>query len=287
MDPERINRTEIMILRAVLGQRATISMIATSIGKSLSYTSECIDHLRALELIAVDDRGLSHFVTVSMNSLGERLALLMTEHAHLNFDRILSGPGLLFLPLLLPPGMKRIEIARRTHRSTRTVRDALNRWKGMGVAVHDTETKRFMLNPNQHYLIAFVAEYSTYHNRRMLRELFPEALIVWQDRDEFIFSIPYPIDHPNFRPAASSRLAELNYDVIATSNYYLYDPQTAGISEAEALVQTIRLHPENPRPFRFIREAIQNNRVNPADIVPLAEKYGVTNLFPIIVQGAE
>ncbi len=272
---EAVIKTDLELLQRLLYKQMTISQIARELGKSLSWTSERVSHLRRMGLIDVEKRGLSKFVTISANPLGKSLSLLMTESSHLNLNKILTGSGLLILPLLLEPGYKPKDISTKVSRSLRTVKDALVRWNSMGVVISDKKTGTYSLNARQKYLIEFVKAYSEFRNRTLLEELIPEAIMVWQWRDEFLFSIPYQIDNPKFIAAAASRLDELGCEILHTSHYYFYSPKLDEVSKEEAFVQAIKIDSENPRIFRLLRAAIKDNSIKNRIIQYYAKKYDI------------
>jgi hypothetical protein len=59
---------------------------------------------------------------------------------------------------------------------------------------------------------------------------------------------------------------------------YLYSQDKTTVGDEEALVQTLRMDPENPRPMRFIREAIGDGRARVGVLLEFARKYEVTEL---------
>jgi len=151
MFKEGLIKTDLEVLQLVLYKKMNITRIATELGKSLSWTSECVSHLAEIGLIDVEKKGISKFVTLSSNSLGKNLSLLMTESTHLNLNKILTGSGLLILPLLLEPGSKPEDISVRVSRSLRTIKDALVRWNSMGVVILEKKTGLYLLNQRQNY----------------------------------------------------------------------------------------------------------------------------------------
>lgn len=275
MFKEGLIKTDLEVLQLVLYKKMNITRIATELGKSLSWTSECVSHLAEMGLIDVEKKGISKFVTLSSNSLGKNLSLLMTESTHLNLNKILTGSGLLILPLLLEPGSKPEDISVRVSRSLRTIKDALVRWNSMGVVILAKKTGLYSLNQRQNYLLQFVLAYSEFRNKSMQKELISDAIMVWQWREEFLVFIPYQIEHPQFIAAAASRLDELGYEILHTSHYYFYSPKLDKVSKEEAFVQTIKTNPENPRIFRLLREGIKDNMIKKKNIQDYAKKYGI------------
>ena len=119
-----------------------------------------------------------------------------------------------WLPLILNPGNKAEEIAKRSSLSLRTVQGLLSRLRKMGVVTLTNGC--YMLSERHKPLIEFVKLYTYISNIKSLKSLFSDASIIWHWRDEFIFSIEQPIKDHRFVSAATTRLRELNYDIIAS-----------------------------------------------------------------------
>jgi len=272
---EQIAKTELEILHLVLRRKLTISELTFETRKSLSWISDCVNHLVSIGLIKVEKKGISRYVKISSNPLGESLSILMSESPHLNLNKILTKSGLIILPLLLEPGSDIKEISMKCNRSTRTVKDTLVLWGGMGITFQNKESGKYTFNQRKENLVQFVKQYSAFRNRCILRNDFPEAIIVWQYRDEFLFSMPRRINNPKYHSAASSRLEELEYDIFHVSHYYFYSHQLNNVSEEEALIQTIKVNLENPRSFRLLINAVDQKILSKEMIFHFARKYNV------------
>lgn len=276
---EAVIKTDLELLQRLPYKQMTISQIARELGKSLSWTSERVSHLKKLGLIDVEKKGLSNFVAISSNPVGKSLSLLMTESSYLNLNKILTGSGLLMLPLLLEPGSQPKDISTKVSRSLRTVKDALVRWNSMGVVILDGNTGLYSLNQKQNYLIEFVKAYSEFRNKRLLEEIFPEAIMVWQWRDDFLFSTPHQIAHPKFVAAAVSRLDQFGCKIVHTSHYYFYSPNVDTVSEEEAFSQAMKIHPGNPRISRLVKDALKDGTIKKAVLRHYAKKYDIVAII--------
>ena len=98
---------------------------------------------------------------------------------------------------------------------------------------------------------------------------------MWQWRDEYLFSIDQRIDLTDFLSAGPSRLEELGYDILHLREYYFHHPFIDLVSEEEALVQSLRTDPNNPRMERFIVEGIESREVDTQAILEFGRKYGL------------
>jgi hypothetical protein len=132
-------------------------------------------------------------------------------------------------------------------------------------------------------LKSFIVRYSQWRNRRALRELVPDGLIIWQWRDEYLFSTMNRMLPPDCLSAGLTRLEELGYNLIHDREYYLHSPAITKVSEEEALVQSLRVDPNNPRIPRFIKEGVQNRGANPMRILEFGKKYGLKTRLKTVV----
>jgi predicted transcriptional regulator len=281
MVDQKLSNTDLEILQQVLYEGKTLSEIAQSLRTSLPAISNHVKHLASMNLIDIQKKGKYKSIKISSSPIGESLFLVMTESSYLNLKRILTGSGLLILPLLLKPGSKTEEISKKISRSVRTVKNTISRLREMGIVILDKNNHNYMLNYNQKYLTQFIEIYSEFKNKTLLREFYHDAVIVWQWRDEFMFSIPYQIDNPRFITAGVSRLDELGYKLFHTINYYFKSPELKGVSKEEAFAQALYIDQKNPRIVRLVNEAIRDNKVDRDKFKYYSEKYkiqGTSNL---------
>ena len=270
-----MNTAEVEVLLSLGSGPLMISQLVESLGMSMSWVSECVTHLEGMRFIEKQRGGHAKWVKIAQSELGESLRLLIAESSYLNLSKALTGPGLAMLPLLQSPGSTQAQIHRRTSLSRPTIGARIKLWMGMGVLLMEHHPHRYLLNPSRSYLVQFIEDYSRERNSRFLRVEEPSGVIVWQHRDEFLFSMDGSTSEPEFLNAGATRLGELGYNVVHTREYYLQSEGLEAVSEEEALVQTLRADPENPRAMRFIRDAMQKHRVYSASLLEYANKYGL------------
>jgi DNA-binding transcriptional ArsR family regulator len=280
-----LTRTHLDILGYIhMGER-TVSDIASNVGRSVPWTSECIRHLEEMDLVLKEKRGLEVLVRPASSELALGLELLMVEAPMLDLPVLLDKAGLRLLPILLDPGATTGELARRTGLSLPTIRGKLRVWRGMGVVARNRGSRRYRLQADHVELVSFVVRYSRWYNRRRLAEVLSGALIVWQWRDEYLFSIDGHVDLPEFLSAGPTRLEELGYDILPSRDYYFHHPLIDIVSEEEALVQSLRIDPNNPRMERFVVEAIRSRGADTRAILEFGEKYGLDKALGKVVSG--
>ncbi len=285
MFKDKLNKTEMEILISILKDSKTISQLADALGKDSSWISRNVNHLQELGLVIEKRKGKSVFVSIVKNPLGDSFTTLISEEPMLNIERILTGSGLRILPLLLNPGNNANEIALRSSLSLRTVKGLLSLWRKMGVVT--LKKGVYVINDRHKPLINFVKYFSYNTLIRYLKDSYPDATIVWHWRDEFIFAMEHPIHDERFISAATTRLYELNYDIVANKEYYFHNPMVKSLSEEEALIQSFLLNPGNPRIPRLINKAMRKGRIEKETLLEFARKYGLKKITEEVTSNAK
>ena len=284
MFKDKLNKTEMKILISVLKGSRTISQLSDALGKDISWISRNVKHLQELGFVIVKREGKSVYVSIGKNPLGDSFTTLISEESMLNIERILTGSGLKILPLLLNPGNTANEIVQRSSLSLRTVKGLLSLWRKMGVLA--LEKRIYVINERHKPLINFVKYFLYSTLIRYLKESYPDATIVWHWRDEFIFAIEHPIHDKRFISAATTRLYELNYDIVVGKEYYFHNPIVKTLSEEEALIQGYLLNPGNPRIPRLIKRAMNKGEIEKETLLEFARKYGLKKKTEEVISNA-
>jgi len=282
-----LNKTHLEILKLVYLEEATVSQLAGVVHRSVSWTSGCVGHLVGMDLVAKRKRGLRVLVGPAPNEMAQSLAVLLVKAPMIDLSLVLDRSGLAIMLVLLAPGATTEEISRQTGLSMPTIWHKIRLWRGMGIIMKIKGTGRYIMHPSQKALKSFIVRYSRWRNGRTLAGSFPNALIIWQWRDEYLFSIPERRARPGLLSAGPTRLDELGYDIFHAQEYYLHHPGINKVSEGEALVQSLVIDPNNPRIARFIREGIQRRGVNPRRLLMFGKKYGLKTVLTKVVEGLD
>lgn len=251
-----LRKTEVQLLRLLQGKKLTLAELASELSKSLSTVSEAAKHLEMLGMVEKEKHGTNVMVTLPKTPLGESLSLLIAEQPMLNLETMFSGSGLIILPLLLRPGYSAKDLAERTSVSIRTVKGLLPRWKRMGVVLQDKIN--YQLNPRFKLLANFLGKFNEHKNLCTMKENYPEGVIVWQWRDEFLFSIDATLNDPNALPAGLTRLDELKTGLAHNQQYYYCGHADKEISKEEAFMQALYVDPYNPRIKNLISKHLRD-----------------------------
>ena len=265
-----LNKTEVRLLQQLQGRKLSLSELASELSKSMNHVSELVKHLESMSLARKERKGTHKFVFIPKTPLGESLSLLITEEPMLNLEALFSGSGLVLLPLLLKPGYSAKKLAERTSLSIRTVKGLLPRWKRMGVVLQ--EKSNYHLNPRFRLLADFLRKYNEHKNLSIMKDKYPEAVIVWQWRDEFMFSTETKRKDPDTLPAGLTRLDAFKPSLAHTQGYYYYGHEDSEITEEEAFMQALYVDPYNPRIKRLISDRLRH--LDSETFFAYAGKYG-------------
>ncbi|UCG71003.1 MAG: helix-turn-helix transcriptional regulator [Thermoplasmata archaeon] len=284
MFKDKLNKTELEILLSILKKPQMISQLADALGKDISWISRNVNHLQEFGFVSMKREGKSVFVSIVKNPLGDSFTTLISEEPMLKVEKILTGSGLKILPLLLNPGNRANGIVQRSSLSLRTVKGLISQWRKMGVVT--LEKGVYVINERHKPLINFIKYYSYNTIIKHLKESYPDATIVWHWRDEFIFAIEHTIHDKRFISAATTRLYELNYDIVAGKEYYFHNPIMKTLSEEEALIQSYLLNPGNPRIPRLIIRAMNKGKIEKKPLLEFAKKYGLKKKIEEVISNA-
>ncbi len=279
MRPDKLNTKETEILRLALLGTHTISQTAKKIGRSVPWTSLCVKRLVRLGFVELESKGVSKYLRLSSNPLGRNLTLVLHETPILNIGFLLTGCGLRILPSFLEPGNSLREVSEKSSISYETVLKKVRIWRGMGLLKPVRGSRRYSLKRSHRYLYQFVESYAAHRNERVLKESEPDGLIVWQDRNEFIFTSTNGASQKKYPAAAVNRLAQLGYPLAYTSEYFHRGSGEPQISHEEALMQSLLLTQANQRIIRMARRAVRKKDVDLDKLRHYATKYDVAGIL--------
>ena len=152
---DKLNKNEIRIMVIIQKGPMSISQLAKALNKNISWISRSVNHLKTLGFTDVKRVGRRVYVDLNEGPMGASISTLISEESMLNIEVVLSGPGMQILPLILNPGNKAEEIAKRSSLSRRTVYGLLGRLRKMGVV---TLTNRvYMLSERHKPLIEYIS----------------------------------------------------------------------------------------------------------------------------------
>lgn len=266
-----LTKVELDIFRYLVDKEMTVTQLSGKLNKPISWISNVLNNLKEKDFLNDERIGYRKIWRANDKKFVQSFRKLIREEKMMNLDVLLTNSKLKILPLLVEPGYTVNEIMERTSISMTVLYEYLRLWKGSGI-VHKKNNK-YIINPKQKYLAEFLIEYQKHINYQFLNERCPEGIILWQWRDEFLFSTENPIDNDIYCKAAYSRLDELGYPLEHQNEYYMFTPVRHDISDEEAIIQSIMIDENNPRIREIIKDSLKLGNINKELINKYREKY--------------
>lgn len=268
-----MNSTEIKLLELMNESSGSIKLIAAALDKSNSYISECVKHLKDMGFVSTRTSGNSLVVSLETSPLGNSLRKILNEMPYLNLQEFLGGSAIKVLQQLQDPGSSMKHLINRTGLSKRTIQALISKWRQMGLVRY--KKRVYTLNPIHRDIKDFITQFNEYWAMSQMVRFAQDGTLIWFQRDEFLFSVKRYITKESLHPSATTRLDELDYEIVYLNNYYLYSKEMVQVSEEEALVQAMLVDPLNPRVPRFIMNKLRKKSINPIRLAEFGSKYGI------------
>jgi hypothetical protein len=268
-----LNKDQIKILIEAMDSDISINELAMQIGKSKSYTSENVSSLAKVGLVRLEKRGLKNMVCKNDSELAMGLYLLMMENPNLDLDTVLTGSALTFLPWLVDEGMSKNDLIRYSGSSRRTVDRYLMKWRTIGII--KVESGKYFLNARYPLLTQLMKTLWRKINNDNLQREVPDGVMIWQWRDQYLFSVRRNIVNQFFIPCAITRLIELGNGLISLNKYYFHGTLIKELNLEEVLIQSYLVSEGDPRIKRAIRETIIKGNVDGTLLQYYEKKYAV------------
>lgn len=231
-----LRRIELEIL-ATVESGETISELATKLDHSESYLSRAIATLEEKELVDTYRNGRLKRVVPSDARANEVYRDLVRQHAHIDFDELLTGKALEALYYLDEPRTV-TEIAERSNNYRNSVNRVLKRFRDRGIV--GTHNSYYQFNGDFERLHEFARELVHHHHRQRLESFAPEGTILWEGREEFLTQTKREIDADHFHETGLARFAAFDLQFLLTGHrYYFYSEELETISAEELCCHTL------------------------------------------------
>lgn len=273
MNSISLSKNEVQIIKLLMDSEMSITKISLEMNKSLSWISRCVSHLEEMRIVEKKEYGITRNIKISDNEIGNAISVLFRENKMLNVYEILPYTRIKILIQLLPPGSSIKEIIIQSNISKSTVEKNIRKWKYMGIVYKSDE--KYIINPKQKNLKKFIMAIAKIKNQLILKDNGINGLIIWQWRNEFIFSVKEEIKNNLFIKCGLSRLKEIKYNIIHDNEYYFFSPITDQINIEEIFLQSMIIDPNNPRIEILIKKSIDRKEVNVEFLLQQSVKYGL------------
>ena len=256
----RLNTPQLKILRSLSSrQYARIKDIASDIGRSPTRVSIAVKDLEDKGFVESEKRGLSKRVSISDNKHSSLLKTFISEHQHMKFEEILSGPTLEILLPLAHSKMKLSGIVKESGYSERTVRRVMKKLKEFGMVT--TDNFYYSKGPLHKLLYDFVAEFQRYINLKIAFEISPDAVILWERGKEFILKTNQEIkERKNLFSTCFVKMYDFGIKLMLPEyRYYFYTPFKKRLKVEDVAVHTLAVDRMSARNTLYVLLLVAKN----------------------------
>lgn len=214
------------------------SQLSRATGPRMATVSRQLSRLFELGLVRWERRGRSKIVTLSDAKHATLLQNMIVHTPNLRYEALLTGKSLDVLAAVHLLNLSTVgEIERFSQVSHVTVVRLLSRYRQLGAV-----RKRgglYRLGVRYGVIGDFLREFRSYTNLRMLREVTPDASVVWERDRDVLFRSSGPIQG-RFPASAFSAFPRFGVDLFLTDGgYYFYSPRRERVGPAEVLVHAM------------------------------------------------
>ncbi|QLG29808.1 ArsR family transcriptional regulator (plasmid) [Halorarum halophilum] len=207
----------------------TVSELATSLDRSLSYTSELVERLETAGLVETRPQGKTKQIRLSDAKALELLTDLTQQYSHIDWPELLSGAALRVCYYLDTP-QTATDLARHADVHRSTVHRALAPLQHRGI-VYQTDNGAYALNDGFEQLSAFARELAHHVHRQTVEQQTDTYTILWESLDEFLVQTPTEITEEHFIPTGPDQFQRYGLPLLARDRrYYLYSETTSELS---------------------------------------------------------
>ena len=181
----KLTANEIKVLRELAKSGGeTIGDISNSLDISHPSLSRTLKSFAKKGLVEAEKRGISKYVFLSETKHSTLLRTFLLEFSHIRFENLLAGSSIEILYYLSESPLNRGEIAFRTGLSKKTIQTKLKALRELGIIF--SEGGFYRLNPRFDILKDFLLEFRRYLNLKIAQGFAGDAVILWQEADEFL-----------------------------------------------------------------------------------------------------
>jgi DNA-binding transcriptional ArsR family regulator len=258
-----------------LHDEQSVSALATTLDRTLQYTSELVTRLEETGLVDTRKQGQTRFVSPSESKVIELLHDLTQRHSHVDWPGLLAGATLEVLYYLdVPRSVSELDDHTPVHRSTISRR--LGPLERRGI-VYQTDSGTYALNEEFELLSQFARELAHHRHRITIDPYTAIYTILWESVDECLLQTPDEIDQPNFHPTGPDQFQAYGLPLLARERrYYLYSESTSHISPAELCCHMLVID-DGTRTLSYCLLLLSHVDVDINELRAQAEKYEVSD----------
>lgn len=258
----KLTANEIKILREIAkGDGRRIADISISLDIFQQSLSRTLKSLMKKGFIETEKGGISKYLFFSETKHSTLFKTLLIEFTHVKFENFLSGSSLEILYHLSNSSLSRSEIVFRTGLSEKTIQTKLKNLREFGIVF--SEKGFYRLNERFDLLRDFLLEFRRYLNLKIAQEFAKDAIILWQEDDEFLMKTSERKELKNF--FLTSITAFHRYGVqlfIPEYYYYFYSERRKKLKLEDVILHALLLDPNDTRVIMSVLLLWKKNKVN-------------------------
>lgn len=219
---------EFRVLTALHGE-LTVSELAATLDRSLSYTSELVDRLETAGLVKTRRQGKTKQLRLSDAKALEVLTSLTQQYSHIDWPELLSGAALRVCYYLDTPRTA-ADLARRADVHRSTVHRMLGPLTRRGI-VYQTDDSAYTLNEGFEQVSTFARELAHHGHRQTVERHTNTYTILWESLDEFLVQTTTEITAEGYLPTGPDQFQRYGLPLLARDRrYYLYSEMAKDLS---------------------------------------------------------
>jgi len=271
----KLTTNEIKIFREIAKSGSeTIGEIGSSLDISHQSLSRTLKSLEQKGLVETEKRGISKHLFCSETKHSTLLKTLLLEFPHIKFENLLSGSSLDILHSLSGSSLSRNEMMLRTGLSGKTIQTKLKTLREFGIVF----SKRgfYSLNDRFDVLKDFLLEFRRYLNLKIAQEFAADAIILWQEADEFLIKTSEHKEIDKF--PLTSVTAFHRYGVqlfLPEYYYYFYSRRKRKLNPDDVILHALVLDPTDTRVVMSVLLLWKKQKVDAEYLSEESSRYGL------------
>lgn len=241
-----LNLTKIQIFKHLIHSRS-ISELSTLLNLDHSTISKSINSLVEDGFVVKQDQGRYTYVTRSESLHSRSLEDILIEYPRLPLNQILTNSALHILAVL-NNSCSISDITTKTGLNRKTVASAIEELTKYGIVLQ--KNKKYFFSERHSLIRRFVDNYWKYRTNKILKEISPNAVLIWQRGPEFLFKIDTdfinsdnPVKKESIHPTAMSIFPKYGLKVISDMGYYFYSKRD--LKAEDYVLHTILIDPHS------------------------------------------
>ena len=280
----KLTTNEIKILGEIAkGDGRRIADIGISLDIFQESLSRTLKSLEKKGLIETEKSGISKYLFFSETKHSTLFKTLLLEFTHVKFENFLSGSSLEILYHLSNSSLSRSEIVLRTGLSEKTIQTKLKNLREFGIVF--SERGLYRLNERFDLLRDFLLEFRRYLNLKTAQEFAKDAIIIWQEDDEFLIKTSERKELANF--FLTSITAFHRYGVqlfLPEYYYYFYSKQRKKLCLEDVILHALVLDPADTRVILSVLLLWKKQKVDVDYLTKESDKYQLSKTLEDLVK---